>query len=122
MNIINPSKDLTCKGQCTKCGECCGSIIPLTIEDIRNLKNYVLKNNIKMQKQVLVMKSQFMCPYYTGNKEKGCVVYEARPKICRFYQCNKKQASLEEVKELSGAIPTNMWELAERIENEKVKR
>lgn len=119
MYIKNDSIDLTCNGKCTKCGECCSSLLPLTTKDIERIKRYVKKNNIKIQKHILIMQSKLMCPYYTGNKEKGCNIYEARPSICRFYQCNKKQASIEEIKELSGAIPMNMWEVAESFEVNK---
>lgn len=119
MYIENSSKDLTCNGECTKCGECCSWFLPISPKDIERMKKYIKANNIKIQQQVLVMQSKLMCPYYTGNKEKGCSIYAARPDICRFYQCNKVSASLEEVKKLSGAIPTNMWEIAERIENGK---
>ena len=80
MEIFNDSKDLTRNGKCIKCGECCGIILPLTIEDIKNIKKYVLNNNIKIQKHILVMQQKLMCPYYTGDKEKGCAIYDARPK------------------------------------------
>ena len=63
------------------------------------------------------MEQKWQCPYYTGRKEKGCAIYEARPKICRIYQCNKK-SKFEEIKVLKDTIPVDMWAFALAIEKE----
>lgn len=63
------------------------------------------------------MEQKWQCPYYTGNKEKGCAIYEARPQICRIYQCNKKP-QIEEMKVLKDTIPVDMWAFAQAIEKE----
>lgn len=62
------------------------------------------------------MEHKLQCPYYSGSQN-GCVIYEARPKICRIYQCNKTP-DINSLKELINAIPVNMWELALHIEKE----
>lgn len=112
--------DFTCNGKCSRCGECCGYILPLDQDDLDRVFKYVRENNIHSQKQVLVMKQKLQCPYYTGNKEKGCSIYEARPKVCRLYQCNKKPG-LKEAQELKKAIPIDMWSFANDIEMELKK-
>lgn len=114
-------KDNTCNGTCSKCGECCGIVLPLDQEDANKIQEYVVKHKIFPQRQVQIMQNKLQCPYYTGNKEKGCIIYEARPKICRFYKCNKKIMPLEELKEMKKTIPIDMWAFAKAIEREMKK-
>lgn len=110
----------TCNGKCSKCGECCGTILPLDQDDIDIMLNYILKNNIFPQKQILVMKQKAQCPYYTGNHEKGCSIYAARPKICRIFKCDEIPG-YEQLLILKDAIPVDMWKLALVIEKEMIK-
>ena len=112
--------NLTCNGRCSKCGECCGNILPIDQEDLEKIKDYVLKNRILPQKQILVMKQKLQCPYYTGNREKGCSIYMARPKICRIFKCDEIPG-YEQFLTLKDTIPVNMWELALEIEKEMIK-
>lgn len=111
-------KDLTCNGKCSKCGECCGSILPIDQDDANRIQEYVVKNKIFPQRQALIMRNKLQCPYYTGNK---CAIYEARPKICRYFQCNKRRATLEEIKAMAKAMPVDMWAYAEALEKEMIK-
>lgn len=92
--------------------------MPIDQEDGDKIIEYVLENKIFPQKQKLVMEQKWQCPYYTGNKEKGCAIYEARPKICRIYQCNKKTTNIKEMKVLKDTIPVDMWAFAQAIEKE----
>lgn len=89
----------TCNGKCSKCGECCGVILPIDQEDANIIQDYVLNHNISPTRQLLVMANKWQCPYYTGNKEKGCSIYEARPKICRYYKCDKKRIRYRRIQE-----------------------
>lgn len=113
----------TCNGKCTKCGECCGIILPIDQEDAEKIQDYVIKNKIFPQKQMMVMKNKLQCPYYTGNKEKGCAIYEARPKICKYYKCDKnpKNMDIEELKKMKDTIPVDMWGFAMAIEKQMLK-
>lgn len=110
--------DNTCNGKCTKCGECCGIVLPLDREDENRIKEYVIENRIFPQKHMRIMTNKWQCPYYNGNREKGCSIYKARPKICRYYQCNKTFASIEEIEMMKKAIPVDMWAFAEAVEKE----
>ncbi len=109
------SIDFTCNGKCSKCGECCGFVLPLDKQDKEKIENYVIKNKIFPHKLKLVMEQKLQCPYYTGNKEKGCAIYEARPKICRIYKCDKMPKATEYI-ELRNTVPVYMWQFAENIE------
>lgn len=114
--------DNTCNGKCTKCGECCGHILPITQKDANRIQEYVMKNKIRIQKHILIMQNKLSCPYYTGNKEKGCSIYEARPNICRYFKCNKWIMNREEYENLKGSINVDMWEFALFIEKEMDKQ
>lgn len=113
--------DNTCNGKCSKCGECCGIVLPLDQEDAEKIQDYVVEHRIFPQRQMLVMKGKLQCPYYTGNANKGCAIYEAKPKICKFYQCNKNIMPLEELKNMKNTVPVDMWAFAEAIEKEMKK-
>lgn len=113
-------EDFTCNGKCSKCGECCGSILPLDQEDANKIQDYVVKNRVFPQRQLLIVRGKLQCPYYTGNRNKGCSIYDARPKICRMYQCNKKP-TVDEVLSMKKAMPVDMWAFATAIEKEMKK-
>lgn len=113
----------TCNGECTKCGECCGAILPIDQNDAEKIQDYVVKNKIFPQRQIMVMKNKLQCPYYTGNKEKGCAIYEARPKICKYYKCckNPQNMDIEELKKMKDTILVDMWGFAMAIEKQMLK-
>lgn len=110
--------DFTCRGVCSKCGNCCGVVLPMDQEDADRIQEYVVKNKIFPQKHTMIMTQKLQCPYYTGNREKGCAIYEARPKICRFFKCDLKGMSIEQLKEMKDAVPVDMWSFAKAIESE----
>lgn len=114
--------DNTCNGKCSKCGECCGAILPLDQEDVDKIENYVLENNIHSISASLILQNKLQCPYYTGNKEKGCAIYLARPKVCKLYKCDKKGFTLEEIMIMKNAIPIYMWKLAKKLDGNIEKR
>lgn len=117
--------DNTCNGICSKCGECCGAILPLDQEDVDEISDYVLENKIHSIAATLIMQNKLQCPYYTGNKEKGCAIYPARPKVCKLYKCDKKGFTLEEINKMKNAVPCYMWKLAKDLDidvERKIKR
>lgn len=110
--------DNTICGECSKCGECCTNFLPVSQKEVFSISNYVIKNGIKPQKHILVMQNRLSCPYYDGKK---CLIYKARPLICREYFCNK-EPNIETAKKFSKEeyITVNMWNFAEEIE--KIRR
>lgn len=83
--------DKTDNGECTNCGECCTDFLPVTKAEIRTIKQYVAKHRVKEQKHFLPTAKplmDFTCPF-RDNKGRRCVIYEARPLICRDFKCDK---------------------------------
>lgn len=81
--------DFTIDGACSRCGQCCGAILPVTQQEIDQIKKYIAKNNIKPVPtlRIFATRTQDMtCPFYEKNK---CLVYEVRPRICKDFMCNK---------------------------------
>lgn len=110
-------KDLSCNGKCTKCGECCSNLLPVTQNEIDIIQRYVVAKNIKPQKQVLIMQQKLQCPYFDGKK---CLIYEVRPLICKEFYCFKKM-DYETAQKLlkEKRIPVDMWQIAEVIEQDR---
>lgn len=111
--------DKTCNNRCSKCGECCGTVLPIDQKDANKIQEYVVKHNILPQKHLLIMTNKLQCPYYTG-KEEGCSIYEARPKICRNFKCNK-MPTFQELLNMKDCVPVDMWAFAIAIEEEMKK-
>lgn len=101
-------------GNCSKCGECCTNFLPVTQKEIDEIQKYVIKNNIRPQKQMLIMQNRLSCPYYDGKK---CLIYKARPLICKEFYCYKK-ISIESAKKMLAEkrITVNMWGIAKEID------
>ncbi len=102
-------------GQCSKCGECCSNILPVSQEEVNKIQKYVIKNNIKPQTQMLVMQNRLACPYYDGKK---CFIYEVRPLICKEFYCYKKPDIKMAAKfNKEKHVTVDMWSVAKNIEN-----
>ena len=75
-------------GKCSSCGECCGSApYPFTLEDIKRVKDYVIKHNIKPHEILNEDTIDMTCAMF-DSKTKKCMVYEARPEICKQFTCD----------------------------------
>lgn len=107
-------KDCSNNGKCSQCGECCSNFLPVSQKEIENIQDYVLKNNIKPQKHMLIMQNRLSCPYHDGKK---CLVYEVRPLICKEFYCYK-EPTIEMAEKFASEerICVNMWGIAEEIE------
>ena len=78
--------------KCSKCGECCGRILPVNDKEIKKIKNFIKGKKLKIfperQKTCLAEIVNFNCPFLdTDSKENKCQIYPVRPKICRVYTC-----------------------------------
>ena len=105
-------------GKCIGCGECCGSLLPLSDREIQTIKRYIKKRGIKLKKYIIICEKNScfnlgsICPFLDISKEKDkCLIYEARPDICRAFQCNRSPTEVfyrmrEEPREV-----VNMWDL-----------
>lgn len=101
-------------GNCSKCGECCTNLLPISQKELDTIQEYVIKNKIRPQTQILVMQNRLTCPYYNGKK---CLIYEVRPLICKEFYCYK-EPSMEMAKkfEKDNYIVVDMWAIAKEID------
>ena len=106
--------DCSINGKCSKCGECCSNFLPVSQSEVNKIQKYVIKNKIRPQKQMLVMKNTLTCPYFNGKK---CLIYEVRPLICKEFYCYKKP-NVEMAKKFreEERFPVDMWAIANEID------
>lgn len=102
------------RGNCMGCGECCGRFLPLTVLDIARLKSYVERNGIEVSREAWIdgdgLTLNFNCPFLDEDRE--CMVYEARPEMCRAYRCDMHRKGTLPVHEwMRGAVPMDMREV-----------
>lgn len=95
------------RGDCRGCGGCCGRYVPVSAFDLARLEGYLRGH------EVTPNYSDGMCPFLSADRT--CMVYEARPQICRVYRCDRHASG--ELFARSGEIPpsarvTDMAELA----------
>lgn len=83
----NRPKPLTCNGQCSRCGNCCMPVIPLTIAEYKKIKTYILKNNITKVNPFDGNNFYCLCPFYDRDN-KCCKIYSVRPAVCRDFKCD----------------------------------
>ncbi len=104
----NHCEDRTYRKHCSKCGECCSALLPLSKDDIAAVKKYLLTHDIKPEHSSSANTIDMTCPFLS--KKKLCLIYEVRPLICRVFKCNKK-VNAKAVKLLpAGALSlSNMW-------------
>lgn len=91
-NMEQNIKDMTCNGNCSRCGSCCGLFIPFTEKELDEIKQYVKKHNIQPNdNRYNKLTGQFnaQCCFY-DDKEKKCTIYPVRPYVCRDFICSRK--------------------------------
>lgn len=71
--------DFSNNGKCSKCGECCGSVLPLTKKDFVRIGKFVKPLKSKL------IESGNKCIFRQDGK---CLIYAVRPFVCRVYHCN----------------------------------
>lgn len=90
--------DNTKGGKCTQCGECCSCMLPLSEREIKEIKDYVRKNNIRPVKHMRIpecVSMDLVCPFCDTKKPvEKCSIYEIRPLICRLFVCNDPNGAL----------------------------
>ena len=91
----NCSKD----GKCSHCGGCCTEFLILTEDEVKRIKEYVKKNNIKEIRHLNDHEIKVLCPFRDEEK-KICTIYEVRPEICKLFQCNQSMDVINKNKEL----------------------
>lgn len=89
--------DYTVDGRCSNCGACCSCMLPLSKVDIAEIKKYVKKHRIKPVRHLpsLITGNSFdmVCPF-RDEERKCCIIYDARPTVCRVFKCDYSKDNL----------------------------
>ena len=74
--------DFTENGKCSNCGQCCSDILPVSESEIRTIRKYIKRHNIREAKFVVgPLANQainLVCPF-RNEKDRKCNIYEVRP-------------------------------------------
>lgn len=81
------AQDFTCNGECSRCGQCCTPMLPITLDEYKQMKAYIEEHDIKPTDWVKPDGIHIMCPFYDPDN-KVCKIYEARPEVCREFICS----------------------------------
>lgn len=109
--------NFTNHGECSNCGACCSSLLPLSRSEIRNIARYVRKRKIKPcdhsvgSPSVKKPNIDMTCPF-RDNVNRICAIYSVRPAICYDFKCDKPQHQIEADRRLyaENRSLVNMWE------------
>jgi Fe-S-cluster containining protein len=82
-------EDFTKGGQCSRCGQCCGDFLPVTDDEIKKIKQYVKRYNIKPFRMAVLASHVIdaSCVFF-DQPLKRCRIYPVRPHICESFMCN----------------------------------
>ena len=96
-NFTNPD------GSCSRCGGCCSRLLPLSRNEIREIKRYVAKHHIQEQIHIAAplaepVAQDLTCPFLDmRNPEMSvCTIYKVRPKICSVFKCDQPPSKVRE--------------------------
>lgn len=89
LDSISMNTDNYCiKGKCSRCGQCCSTLIPITNKELEAIKWYMKENNLQIQDNFRDGNNIYdTCPLY-DRVNKKCIVYPVRPRICRTFKCD----------------------------------
>lgn len=87
--------NFTNNGICSSCGQCCGSLLPVTDEEMRILKEYIDRRGIQPslpeQDTFISLQCPLLQPASDVQPKARCKVYDVRPAICRAFKCDQRQ-------------------------------
>lgn len=89
--------DYTVNGKCSNCGECCSNCLPMSTEEVKRIKAYIKKHNIKEQRHNGMVGIDMTCPF-RDERNRKCLIYEIRPAICRSFMCNHTHEDIMKAK------------------------
>ena len=85
-------KNSCVNGKCSGCGECCTDLLPLTDAELKRLKDYAKRHNLRENRHSCFWDknaTDLTCPFLNKDTSK-CDVYPIRPVICREFICSKE--------------------------------
>lgn len=112
--------DCTINGECSRCGGCCGNLLPLDDKDIKKMKNYIRKHNIVPAPKVFINPAHvdMTCPF-RDEATRSCMVYPVRPEICKAFQCDR---TLEQRDKIVAGMRKNKRMVNMRVEFGGIKK
>lgn len=72
---------------CHNCGKCCGPV-PIVEDERRRIESF-LKKHPGIRERIKQKGVSLDCVF--RDEEKGCLIYPARPKICKAYTCASRE-------------------------------
>lgn len=109
--VYNFCKD----GECSKCGNCCSALLPISKKEIKDIKRYVKKKRIKpVNHRIALMPCiDLTCPFLDNTKDDKCLIYPVRPSICKVFRCDKppSEAEKDRHKLSRNCNAVNMWNI-----------
>lgn len=89
--------DFTINGKCSNCGKCCSNMLPMSEAEIKRIKDYIKKHNIKEQRHNAMVGVDMTCPFRDDANQK-CTIYNIRPAICKQFMCNHTTEDIKQAK------------------------
>ena len=86
-----------CKNhQCSRCGECCTTNIPMTKKEVSHIRDYLnehpdVKQRAYDNKPIKGNNIYLKCCFYVDNE---CLIYPVRPLICKQFKCDQCEKTM----------------------------
>ena len=65
--------DFTVNGKCSNCGECCSTLLPVSDDEIKQIRQYIRKHHVKLKHNVKAPMAartiDLTCPFLDVSKE-----------------------------------------------------
>ena len=94
-----------CSGECSHCGECCSTYLPMSVKEFKALKRWARRHHYKPASSTLLNDVEIAfdanCPFLDPNTRE-CVCYDIRPEVCRTFNCHDAVVKGKEYKQKSG--------------------
>lgn len=91
--------DFTKDGQCSNCGQCCSSVLPLSAREVERIHAYCRTHKVKEQHRHGLQGIDLSCPF-RDEAGRRCLIYAVRPDICRAFLCNQSPEDIRRQKRL----------------------
>lgn len=95
-NFMKQPTDLTENGQCSRCAGCCSATLPVTEQELAQMKAYADRIGFTpvipgdKKDDIVYLMCPFLTPKTALTVKRTCAIYDARPEICRAFICSQK--------------------------------
>ncbi len=91
---MNKVKNFSCKGNCSRCGECCTPVLPITLDEYKTIKKFIKDNDIKPTEMLRGDNFYVKCCFYDF-EEKKCKINDVKPEVCKNFMCNSSEEKIK---------------------------